>query len=90
MWATEQRANITFCVLLNRSPSETLKMLYEVYSKAVVKKTQAYKWHTPFCDGHASVNDDLCGRLQSILINKNIECIGVGGGHTCRGNACVK
>jgi hypothetical protein len=32
-------------------------MLEEAYGKAAVKKTQIYKWHKRFHNGHASVFD---------------------------------
>jgi hypothetical protein len=43
MLAKEQRANITFCGLLHKSPSWTLQMFTEAYGKAAKKKTQVYK-----------------------------------------------
>jgi hypothetical protein len=47
MPATEQYTKIKCCVLLLKSPSETLQMLEEVYGKTV-KKMQAYEWHKLF------------------------------------------
>jgi hypothetical protein len=51
MPATEQHANKKFCVLLHKSPSETLWLLEEVYGKAAIKKMQVYKWYKCFWDG---------------------------------------
>jgi hypothetical protein len=38
-----EHANINFCVLLHKSPSETLQILEEPYGKGAMKKMQAYK-----------------------------------------------
>jgi hypothetical protein len=53
-----ERVNFKCCVLLNKSPSETLQMLEEAYGEAAMKKTQVYEWYKGFRDGHASVNND--------------------------------
>ncbi|GBN31099.1 hypothetical protein AVEN_48528-1 [Araneus ventricosus] len=45
MSSLEQRANIKFCVLLAKSPSETLEMLKKAYRKDAMKKTAVYEWH---------------------------------------------
>jgi hypothetical protein len=58
MSATEQRANIKCCVLLHKSPSETLRMLEEAYGQAATEKTQVCTWDKNFHDGRASVNED--------------------------------
>jgi histone-lysine N-methyltransferase SETMAR len=74
MSVTEQRTNIKFCVLLNKSPSETLRMLEKAYGKAAMKKTQVYRWHKRFRDGRASVNDDpRSGRPSTTTNDDNIE-----------------
>jgi histone-lysine N-methyltransferase SETMAR len=74
MSVTEQRTNIKFCVLLKKSPSETLRMLEKAYGKAAMKKTQVYKWHKRFRDGRASVNDDpRSGRPSTSTNDNNIE-----------------
>jgi hypothetical protein len=44
MLATEQWVNITFCVLIHKSPSETLGMLEEAYGKTPMKEKQVYEW----------------------------------------------
>jgi hypothetical protein len=47
--STEQCANIKFCVLLFKSPSETLQTLEEMYGKVAMKKTLVYERHKCFC-----------------------------------------
>jgi hypothetical protein len=42
--ATE-RVNITFCVLLHKSPFETLQILEEGFDGVAMKKMQVYEWH---------------------------------------------
>jgi hypothetical protein len=54
MFAEEQHANIKYCVLLHKSPSKTLSVLEEAYTKAVMKETQVYGWHE---HGRVSVDD---------------------------------
>lgn len=54
----ELRSVVKFCVALNKSPTETLKMIkstgkYEKCSPAVV-----YKWHSRFRSGRESISDD--------------------------------
>ncbi|GBN89743.1 hypothetical protein AVEN_128688-1 [Araneus ventricosus] len=39
MSSLEQRANIKFCVLLEKSPTETLEMLKKTYENDAMKKT---------------------------------------------------
>jgi hypothetical protein len=73
MSAAEQRTNITFCVLLHISPSETLQMLEEVYVKATMKKSQVYWWHK---HGRVSVDDPQAGDAHGLAHYKLIpeEC----------------
>jgi hypothetical protein len=42
MFATGQRANIKCCVLLHKSPAETVIMLEEEYSKETMNKNAVY------------------------------------------------
>ncbi|GBM14083.1 hypothetical protein AVEN_209970-1 [Araneus ventricosus] len=45
MSSLEQRANIKFCVLLEKSPSETLEMLKKAYGNDATRKTAVNEWH---------------------------------------------
>jgi hypothetical protein len=49
--ATEHCTNIKFCVLLHRSPLETLRLLEEACCKAAMKETRVCEWHKHFYDG---------------------------------------
>ncbi|GBO28562.1 hypothetical protein AVEN_190319-1 [Araneus ventricosus] len=45
MSSLEQRTNFKFCVLLEKSPSETLEMLKKAYGNDAMNKTGVYEWH---------------------------------------------
>jgi hypothetical protein len=64
MAATDQHAKITFCALLYKSPSETVRM----------KKTKVYELHKHSRDDRASVNGDpRYGRPSASTNDENIE-----------------
>lgn len=76
MAAMEQRSNIKFCVLLKKTPTETLRMLREAYGENAVKKTHVYKWHKRFMHGRISIQDDPReGRPAKSRSNENIAVI---------------
>ena len=54
----EQRANIKFCFKLNKSATETHKLLQEVYGDTAVTNKTICKWFERFRDGQESLNDD--------------------------------
>jgi hypothetical protein len=58
MPTTGQYAKIERCILLHESPSQTLRMLDEVYGKVAKNKTQVYERHKRFRDVRANVNND--------------------------------
>jgi hypothetical protein len=67
----EQRANIKFCALLKKTPSETLRVLEKAYSKAAGMKRQVYEWQECFRYGCASVDDNPhCSQLQQMTKKK--------------------
>jgi len=49
---TEECMNIKSCVLLQKSPAETLTMLQQACDDREMKKSQVYDWHKHFYDGH--------------------------------------
>jgi hypothetical protein len=59
MSATEC-VNVTFCVLVYRSPLETLLILEEEHGKVTRKTTVVNKWHKNIHEGRVSVNDNPC------------------------------
>lgn len=70
----EQRANIKFCVLLQKSPGETLQMLIQAYGDVAMKKSQVYEWHKRFREGRVSIEDDpRSGRPSTAVTDENIE-----------------
>jgi hypothetical protein len=46
----EQWINIKFCVLIDKSASETLALLTMAYGKYAVKKSSVFEWHRWFKD----------------------------------------
>jgi hypothetical protein len=50
-----KHSNIKFCVLLHKSPSETLQMREKAYGRAAMRKMQVYEWYKHLNDGCASV-----------------------------------
>jgi hypothetical protein len=58
------------CVLLYKSPWETLQMLEDVCGKAAMKKMQVCRWHKCWC---SSVNDDLCCGWVILRISSTVN-----------------
>jgi len=54
----EQRINVKFCFKLQKSATETHKMLKLVYGDAAVTMKTVYKWFKRFCNGCESVEDE--------------------------------
>jgi hypothetical protein len=76
MSATEQIANIKPCVLLYKSPLQTLQMLEEAYGKVAVKKMQVHEWHKRSCIDCISAHEDLfCGQPSTLIEEENIKCV---------------
>ena len=74
MPVNEQLMNIKSCVLLQKSPAETLTMLQQAYDDREMKKSQVYDWHKHFYDGHESVDSGLCSGRPSVSSNEaNVE-----------------
>jgi histone-lysine N-methyltransferase SETMAR len=70
----EQRTNIKFCVLLKKSPAETLQLLTEAYGAEAMKKSQVYEWHKRFREGRMDIADDpRSGRPSTAIIDEKIE-----------------
>uniref|UniRef100_A0A1B6MJV2 Mos1 transposase HTH domain-containing protein n=1 Tax=Graphocephala atropunctata TaxID=36148 RepID=A0A1B6MJV2_9HEMI len=74
MALSEQRANIKFCVLLQKSPCETLELLNQAYRDEAMKKSQVYEWHKRFREGRINIeDDDRSGRPSTATTDDNIE-----------------
>ncbi|KAJ4431960.1 hypothetical protein ANN_20569 [Periplaneta americana] len=72
----EQRTNIKFCVLLHKTPAETLRLLEEAYDEAAMKKTQVHAWHKRFSGGRDSIKDDVRSGRPTTATNEAIaQCV---------------
>ena len=54
----EQRINIKFCVKLEKTATETLKMLHDGYGDSSMSRTRVFEWHERFVEGREDVEDD--------------------------------
>ena len=54
----EQQINLKFWVKLSKTPTESFKLLKEVYGKDVMSRTQIFEWHKHFEKGSKEVEDD--------------------------------
>jgi len=65
----EQRCAIKFCVNLNENATETYKKLKRAYGEHAVSRTQVFRWHEAFLDGHESAEDEPhSGRPCSVIV----------------------
>ena len=55
----KQRANIKFCVKLEKKFAETYELMKKVYGDDCIIRTQVYTWFTRFKNGRENFNDDL-------------------------------
>ena len=70
----EQRINLTFLVRLGKTPTETFKLLQEVYGDSTMSTTRILEWHKKFKEGREDVKDDLwSGRPTTSRTNKNVK-----------------
>ena len=53
----EQRCAIKFCVKLHESATETYEKVKRAYGEHALSRTQVFRWHTVFLDGHECVED---------------------------------
>jgi hypothetical protein len=54
----EQRFNIKFCVKLDKTATETLQLLRDVYGDEVSSRARVFVWHRRFVLGRVTVEDD--------------------------------
>ena len=63
----EQRANIKFCVKLEKKFAETYELRKKIYGYDCMSRTQVYTWFTRFKNGCDDLNDDpRPGRLEAL------------------------
>ena len=55
---TEQRVNLKFLVKLNKTATECLQMLSDVYREDCMSRARVFEWHKRFTEDHMSVEDD--------------------------------
>ena len=84
----EIRAAIKFCVGLNKTPSETFKMLQNSSTTKKCCRALVFKWHQRFRDGRSSIEDDnRCGRpavVKGSIMEKVKEMVYTDRRHTLR------
>ncbi|GBL87823.1 Putative uncharacterized protein FLJ37770 [Araneus ventricosus] len=74
MSSLEQPANIKLCVLLEKSPSETLEKLKKAYGNDAMKNTAVYEWHKRFREGRTNIEEvTRTGRPSSSIADENAE-----------------
>ena len=72
--STEQRINQKLLVRLGNSPTETLKLLQEVYGDDTMSRTRLFEWHRRFKEGREEVEDDhRSGRPSTSRTDENVE-----------------
>ena len=70
----EQRININFCVKFEKTATETLKMLRNVYGDSSMSRTRVFEWHKRFVEGREDVEGDpKKGRPCTSTTDTNIE-----------------
>ena len=67
---TEQRTNLKLLVRLEKSPSEALCMLQQVYQEQTLSRSTVFLWHQRFKEGREDVEDDPRGGRPSTSRNE--------------------
>ena len=67
----EQRANIKFCVLSDKSKKETLSALKTVYKDRCMSNVTVYQWYNGYSNSRESLDENsMCGRPRSSINSK--------------------
>jgi len=69
----EQRINITFCVKIGKSASETLALLTVAYGEYAMKKSSVFEWHRLFKDGLDVPDDPGTGQPKTQRTISNVD-----------------
>lgn len=70
----EQRYNLKFLVKLGKTPTESLKLLQEVYGDDAMSRPRVFEWHKRFASGRETVEDDpKSGRPSLTRTDDNID-----------------
>ena len=68
----KQRANIKFCVKLEKKFAETYELMKKVYGDDSMSRTQVYTWFTRFKNGLEDLNDDI--RPSRTFCSTSVKC----------------
>ena len=69
----KQHCAIKFCVKRNEKARETCEKLRRAYGEHALSRTQVFRWHKAFLDGHEIVEDEpRCGRACTSKTDKNV------------------
>ena len=72
--SVEQRINLKFLVRFEKTPTEALKLLQEVYGDDTMSRTRLFEWHRRFKEGREEVKDDhRSERPFTSRTDKNVE-----------------
>ena len=72
--SVEQQINLKFLVRLEKTPTEALKLLQEVYADDTMSRTRLFEWHRRFKEGKKEVEDDHRSRRPSTSrTDENVE-----------------
>ena len=66
----EQRTNLKLWVWLDRTPSETLTLLQQVYKKDVMSRSGVFEWHKRFKEGREDFEDYAKKRRTDAKVNR--------------------
>ena len=70
----EQRINLKFLVKLNKTATESFRMLTEVYGEECMSRARVFEWHKRFCEGREDVEDDeRSGRPCTSKTDENVQ-----------------
>ena len=70
----EQQINLKFLVHLEKTPTEALKLLQEVYGDDIMSRTRLFEWHRRFKEGREEVKDNhRSGRPSTSRTDENVE-----------------
>lgn len=76
-YVMEQRANIRFCLKIDKTTSETAELLREVFGANCLSRAQIFRWYKCFKDGREDLEaEETPGRLTSLRMSELVEKVG--------------
>ena len=74
--SVKQRINLKFLVRLEKTPTEALKLLQEVYGDDTISRTRLFEWHRRFKEEREEMEDDhRSGRPSASRIDENVKLV---------------